>query len=276
MDTIEPEQKPMQPIHQLPTAITRFIADATLTADDIGESPTNVYRFSKGGEHFFLKTSSPVLASTTYSVKREAQALQWLSGRIGVPELVAVADNEHGEAMITRAVPGVPLSARIEAGQPVSHLFIEALRQLQALPKHDCPLHAGAAMRLRELEYLVSQNLHAQEYELGQWPGLHSVQDLINLLHATLPAENPQDLVFAHGDLGDSNVFVDEHDQLYFIDLGRAGLADRWMDIAFAHRNLREEVSDKVADEFLASLASLGLADAPAKREFFMQLDELF
>jgi len=254
---------------QLPSAITRFIADATLIADDIGESPCNVYRFSKGGERFFLKTSPPVFANTTYSVKREAQALQWLSGRIGVPELVAVAENEYVEAMITRAVPGQPLSARIEAGQPVSHLFLEALRQLQALPTQDCPLHAGAAMRLRELEYLVSHKLHAQEFELDQWPGLHSEQDLIRLLHATLPAE---DIVFAHGDLGDSNVFVDDKDQLYFIDLGRAGLADRWMDIAFAYRNLREEVSDKVADEFLASL---GFADMPAKREFFMQLDEM-
>lgn len=89
-------------------------------------------------------------------------------------------------------------------------------------------------------------------------------------MHASLPVE---DLVFAHGDLGDSNVFVDARDQLYFIDLGRVGLADRWMDIAFAHRNLREDVSEKAADEFLKSLPH---ADALAKQEFFMQLDELF
>ncbi|MFZ3003128.1 MAG: APH(3') family aminoglycoside O-phosphotransferase [Undibacterium umbellatum] len=273
MDTRKPKLPPMHPMHpwyQLPTAITRFIADASLTADDIGESPCSVYRFSKGGENFFLKTSPPVLAPTTYSVKREAQALQWLSGRIGVPELMAVVDNEYGEAMITRAVPGKPLSARIEAGQPVSHIFLEALRQLQGIPIKDCPLHAGAAIRLKELEYLVSKGLHDQEYVLDQWPGLHDEQDLLRQLHATMPEE---DLVFAHGDLGDSNLFVDANDQLYFIDLGRAGIADRWMDIAFAHRNLREDVSGKVADEFLKSLP---FVDEPAKREFFMQLDELF
>lgn len=84
-------------------------------------------------------------------------------------------------------------------------------------------------------------------------------------MHASLPVE---DLVFPHGDLGDSNVIVDAKDLLYFI-----GLADRWMDIAFAYRNLSEDVSEKAADEFLASL---GYADAPEKREFIMQLDELF
>lgn len=122
-----------------------------------------------------------MLVTTTYSVKREAQALQWLRGRIGVPELVAVADNGYGEAMITRAVPGKPLSVRIEAGQPVSHLFVEALRQLQGLLTKDCPLHAGAAFRLKELEYLVSKGLHEQDYELEQWPGLHSEQGLLGL-----------------------------------------------------------------------------------------------
>jgi kanamycin kinase len=45
------------------------------------------------------------------------------------------------------------------------------------------------------------------------------------------------------------------------------------MDIAFAHRNLREDVSDKAAGQLLLGL---GLPDAPAKREFFEQLDELF
>lgn len=256
--------------NSLPPGIKHFIADATLTSDKIGASPCKVYQFSKGKERFFLKTSTPVYAPTTYSVLREARAIEWLTGRVKVPELVLLAENEYGEAMITRAVPARPLADRIHAGQPVTQLFQEALRQLQNLPIKDCPLHAGAAFRLKELEYLISKGLHEQEYELDQWPGVHDEQDLLMLLHATLPEE---DLVFAHGDLGDSNLFVDDKDQLYFLDLGRAGLADRWMDIAFAHRNLREDVSEKVADEFIKSLP---YADVPAKREFFMQLDELF
>ena len=95
-------------------------------------------------------------------------------------------------------------------------------------------------------------------------------QDLVARLHATVPQE---DLVFAHGDLGDSNLFVDQRDQLHFIDFGRGGLADRWMDIAFAHSALRDDVSAAAAAQFLRQL---GLPDAPEKRKFFEQLDELF
>ncbi|NWA68565.1 phosphotransferase [Pseudomonas reactans] len=76
----------------------------------------------------------------------------------------------------------------------------------------------------------------------------------------------------AHGDLCDTNVFVDAHDQLHFIDLGRGGIADRWLDIAFAHRNLREDISDNAANNFLRGL---GEPDQSAKRVYFEQLIDL-
>ena len=66
---------------------------------------------------------------------------------------------------------------------------------------------------------------------------------------------------------------IDGKDQLHFIDLGRGGIADRWLDIAFIHRNLREDISPDAADIFLEEL---GVRDEPVKREFFEQLDELF
>jgi kanamycin kinase len=197
---------------------------------------------------------------------REARVLDWLAGRLNVPEVVLTAKSADGEYMVTRCVPGEPLSARIGAQQPVLDLFLEALRQVQAVPAADCPFDASASFRLRELEYLVANSLIADDYDVEKC----TPQELLVHLHATLPRE---ELVFAHGDLGDSNVFVDARDELYFIDLGRGGLADRWMDIAFVHRNLREEVSEDVAADFLDALDQ---PDAPTKREFFELLDEMF
>lgn len=253
-----------------PPSIAGFIGNAVLRRDEIGESACQVHSFKRGNELFYLKASPAVYAPTTYSALREAAVLRWLSGRLNVPEVVLTESSDSHEYMITRAVPGVPLSARIEAGQSVLELFLEAVRQVQAVPAAGCPFEAGARFRLRELDYLLGKGLIDEDYDLGPWPGLATPQDLVARLHATIPEE---DLVFAHGDLGDSNVFIDKHDQLHFIDFGRGGLADRWMDIAFAHRNVREEVSEQAAAQLLLSL---GLPDAPSKREFFEQLDELF
>ena len=143
----------------LPAAIARFVGDAVLLRDEVGESPCEVHRFHRGREVFFLKESPSVYAPTTYSVMREASVLQWLSGRLGVPEVVEAGQSGDGEYMITRAVPGVPLSSLIAAGRPVAGLFREALRQLQSVSIADCPFDSSVPVRLRELDYLMGKGL---------------------------------------------------------------------------------------------------------------------
>ena len=260
----------MQLPFEIPNSITQFIGNAPLIADEIGESPCHVYGFTRGNDRFFLKACTTVYAPTTYSVLREARVLEWLDDHLGVPEVAVVAENAEGEFMITRSVPGEPLRARSHDQRAVLELFREALRQLQGVPIAECPFDASASLRLNELEYLLARDLGEKEYDLQQWPNLSKPEELLARLHATLPSEESG---FSHGDLFDNIVFVDAHGQLHFIDLGRGGIADRWLDIALVHRNLRENASQNVANEFLEGL---GVPDQPGKREFFEQLDELF
>jgi kanamycin kinase len=217
---------------------------------------------SAGNELYFLKTSPAIYANTTYSVLREASRAKWLSGKLNVPEVILTAQDDSGihdhprRAGRTRRMIGTK-RARCPLFQK------RCGRQSVAIA--DCPFDSGAAVRLRELEFLINR-LIDEDYDFEAWPGIATPQDLLTHLHATMPQE---DLVFSHGDLGDSNILVDKNEQLHFIDLGRGGKADRWLDIAFAHRNLREEISDALATRLLHH-------DHPAKREFFEQLDELF
>lgn len=253
----------------LPASMSRFIDGARLTRDRIGESPCQVFRFNRGRERFFLKMSPIIHAPTTYSVEREAAVLHWLAGRLNVPELVLVDRTDACECMITRAVPGLPLSSVTDVMRQLG-LLLEALGEVQAVSIADCPFDASAPVRLRELDYMLVKGLAADDYDLQQWPGMATPADLQRHLHATMPVE---DLVFSHGDLGDSNVFVDATGGLHFIDVGRAGKAGRWLDIAFIHRHLREEHASALAADFLRALDR---PDAPATRLFHEQLDELF
>lgn len=242
----------------------------SLIPDEVGESHCPVYSFTQCNDRLFLKMSPSIYAPTTFSVLREARVLDWVGRYLNVSDLVLVAESHEAEFMITRAVPGEPVYQRIDAQQPVVHLFQEALRQLRAVPVNSCPFDARVGFRLQELPHLIRNDLHAEQYDLDQWPGLHTPQDLLTHIQTTMPTE---ELTVAYGDLGDSNVFVTAKDELYFIGLGLAGLAERRMDVAFIHRNLREEVSEVVAADFLNALSE---ADQPDKRAFFEQLDELF
>ncbi|QPF76346.1 aminoglycoside 3'-phosphotransferase [Roseateles sp. DAIF2] len=264
-------------MQQLPPEVRRFIGDAALRRDPVGESPCRVYRFDKGGAGFFLKLCPKPYANTTYGALREARLIDWLGGggRLLVPELVLAVGAAEGECLITREVPGRPLSALL-ASRPEAavEIFVEALRQLQAVPARDCPFDAGIAMRLAELRRLLAQGLCADDADMAQWPEIQAATPAALLAHLELRRPEREDLVFSHGDLSDGNVFVDEaRERLHFIDLGRGGLADRWLDIAFAQRNLREELGEAPAQRLLDGL---GRPDQPQRRRYFEQLDELF
>jgi len=255
---------------ELPSAIAQFIGGNQLVADEVGESPASVYGFTRGNERFFLKICATIYTPTTYSVLREARVLQWLDGRLNVPEVAVVSESDAGEFMITRCVPGEPIQARCDDQGAMLALWREVLRQLQNVSITNCPFDSSVSVRLDELGYLIARELCADDADLEQWPSLGTPRKLLAHLHATRPVEEK---AFSHGDLCDTNVFVDAHDHLHFIDLGRGGIADRWLDIAFAHRNLREDVSDDAANNFLRGL---GEPDQSGKRLFFEQLDELF
>ncbi|WP_368668381.1 MULTISPECIES: phosphotransferase [unclassified Pseudomonas] len=107
----------------------------------------------------FSRFARLFLAPTTYSVLREARVLSWLTDRLSVPEVVAVAENVEGEFMITRCVDGQSLQARINEPSSNIMFFCEAVRQLQAVPIHDCPFDSSVEARLHELDYLLAHNL---------------------------------------------------------------------------------------------------------------------
>ena len=87
--------------------------------------------------------------------------------------------------------------------------------------------------------------------------------------------------MLSHGDLCLPNIFLTENGISGFIDLGDAGVGDRWRDIALCHRSLRHNadgsygsVKKDVNPDELFSL--LGIRPDPEKLRWYLLLDELF
>lgn len=253
-----------------PAAVQRLIAGAELQRDTVGESPCSVWHFERASERFFVKHSPAAYSGSTFCVRREAELIAWLQPHLRVPELLLSQGDEQGHTMVVRAVPGRPLAEWLQQPERVIDAFAQALAELQAVPLADCPFDSRVALRLAELERLLARGHVAGDAQVDAWPGVASPAQLLAELQRRRPAE---DLVFSHGDLGDSNLFVDAQGRLAYIDLGRGGRADRWLDIAFACRNLREELGAAAVERLLARLP---LPDEPDKRRYFEALDELF
>lgn len=98
------------------------------------------------------------------------------------------------------------------------------------------------------------------------WTG----EQLLAELERTRPAS--EDLVVCHGDLTLDNVLVDPRTGglTGVIDVGRLGVADRWLDLAILQRELTEE-------PFAAFLAGYELTGPDQdKLAFYILLDEFF
>ena len=74
--------------------------------------------------------------------------------------------------------------------------------------------------------------------------------------------------------LGDSNIFVKDGKVSGFIDLGRSGRADKWYDIAFCVRSIREDIGEEQYVELFFDL--LGIKPDWEKIKYYILLDELF
>lgn len=254
----------------LPPEVFKFLEGAEILRDRVGESPVRVYEVRKGNDRFFLKFSHRRFSSTTYSVRREARVLKWLSGKVSAPDLLLYEENPTWECMVTRAVPGTPLSAFLKDESYCVEAFAEAIRQLQSISIEDCPFDSGIAVRLAELAELIRMGKTDPGADLSAFPDVRTPDDLVALLKSNTVTEDP---VFSHGDLCDNNLFIDERDRIFFLDLGRGGVADRWMDIAFACQNLIYEYPQPPVEKFLSRL---NLTDQPERRRYFEMLDELF
>ena len=108
-----------------------------------------------------------------------------------------------------------------------------------------------------DTEYLKKSSRFTEPYELYRW------------LCENKPKE---ELVFSHGDIS-ANVIVDDS-HYRFYDLARAGIADKWIDIAFCVRDMRDMENGEKYEEMFFKL--LNIEPDYEKIEYFILLDEMF
>ena len=263
---------------QLPKSIQNFIGQSKLHRNKVGQSPADVYSFEKNHDTFYLKISDNIYANTTYSVLREAKILDWLQGKLQLPELILMASDLENEYMISKAINAKPI-AQIHGKSHTFFLEIyqEALKQLQHLSIENCPFRSDRTSRLAESRFLLDHELLDDVYladmdpddiDPNIWENFQGKEQLWQYLNQQHIQE---ELVFSHGDMTDTNIFLDHKDQIHFLDLGRAGIADKFVDITFVERSLREDYSKQISQQFIQSLTQ----DHPFKRDYFLKLDEL-
>jgi aminoglycoside 3'-phosphotransferase II len=234
----------------------------------IGDSSAGVFRLRQNGESRLFLKSGP----RNRGLKEEADRLKWLSGRVMVPSLVAFVAEQDVEFLLTEALIG---SDGTEAGRKHPEAVVVGLAQelhrWHSQPIAGCPFDQSLAIQIL-LATTHAQNGLVDEDDFDEERRGLSAMELLDQLARSRP--ETEDQVLTHGDPCLPNVIFDGKECVGLIDCGRAGVADRYRDIALAARSIRRNLGGEWVQPFFEHYGLLKVDEG--KLAFYRLLDEFF
>ncbi len=209
----------------IPASIKRRIGFRKGELDSIGRSDAQVLMF----DDMVLK-----IQPDSNPAGNEHQMLRWLQGKLPVPEIIEEAFVDGACFLLMRRLPGKFLcdAEILDDQHRLAELVADGLRRLWAVDVSTCPADRTLAQKFREIEAGIRSGDitidSARQEETYGPSGFASPAALFDWLVKRCPEE---ERVLSHGDYCLPNIFCDDRGLTGFIDLGYAGVADKWVDI---------------------------------------------
>ena len=219
-------------ISTIPEELSDLLGKEAWQMVTIGCSGTYVFHIGET----YLKIN-PVSAVDRLSDERER--IEWLQGRLPVPCVLYYGADATYEYLLLSAVSGIMACEQSLCNDvpKVVRLLAQGLRMIHSIPIHDCPFDRSLPAAMALARQRVEAGLVDESDFDAERAGKHA-SDLYDELLKQCP--ETEDLVFTHGDYCLPNILFDwQHNTISgFIDLARAGIADRYHDLALAARSL--------------------------------------
>lgn len=265
----------LQSILDWPSNIKSLIENKPFTVDDIGMSGNQVLLF----EDMVLK-----IEDSSEMVVSQVQMMQWLEEKLPVPKVLDYEEANGKSYLLMSKISGQMScdTYYLEHPQILLEGLACGLKMLWDVDITDCPCTRDLDVELKEARRRVQNGLvdmdNVEPTTFGEG-GFESPKHLLEWLETNRPVFEP---VLSHGDYCLPNIFL-EHGQIKgFIDLGNAGIADKWNDIALCYRSLKHNFDGtyggKVYEDFNPDrlFEALGMEPDWEKIKYYTLLDELF
>lgn len=209
--------------------------------------------------------------------------MRWLEGRLPVPRVIVYEETDDTEYLLMTRVRGKMACDGEYLARPdkLVDLLAEAVHMLWQVDLAGCPqsrsLEGELAHARMSLEKGIVDFSNCEPETFGPG-GFESPEKLLLWLENNRPPLEP---AFSHGDCCLPNIFFDGDRVSGFIDLGDAGMADRWRDLALCYRSLKHNMnghygytSPGFRPETLFD--ALGIRPDWDKLRYYILLDEFF
>ena len=258
----------------LPDSIRSVIGERIPESENIGMS---------GAAVFYLDDLVLKIEENNRESRNNLAMLQWLKGKVPVPKVLAEQTVDGTRYLLMSRLMGKMACDEAFLTQPETlvKLLADGLRLLWSVDAECCPCDQTLDRKLENARYIVDNGLvdmeNAEPENFGE-KGFASPADLLRWLEENRPEEKP---VLSHGDYCLPNVFLGDGQISGFLDLGRCGLADRWLDIAILWRSLRDNFNGSYGycdPDFDPDclFRELGIEPEWEKIRYYLLVDELF
>jgi len=200
---------------------------------------------------YYLPRLNAWLKYAPSGVLAEADALRYLQGKTTVPCLLHYLEADNYSYLLTQSLPGRPLCATEILADPEQLIYIlaGALQELHALDVQACPLDQRLGVKLHTWPFTP------EEYA---W---------------LAPDPPPEDLVVTHGDACLPNFLCECGRYTGCLDLGDAGVADRWQDLTLSLWSLQYNLGTVAWGQ--PFLNAYGIAPDERKIEYYLRLNKM-
>lgn len=257
-----------------PKEIRKITEKLSYQIDEIGESDSTVVLF----DNMVLK-----IEKSGDNADREYNALKFLDGKLPVPEIICFQKENGYNYLLMSKLKGVMACSCIKDLNSLIELLADGLKQFWSVDITDCTLNSTLDKKLKAAKFNIDNDLVDIDDFEENTIGVNGFKDINALYNFLINNKPKEDLVFTHGDYCLPNVFSDGEKITGFLDLGKAGIADRWQDIAPCVRSLKYNICsiNKQPEQIFLDYKNklynlLGIEENSKKLKYYILLDELF
>jgi aminoglycoside 3'-phosphotransferase II len=251
-------------MQNLPDSLRDIVGSCRMEQVTVGLSSDGVYRLH-GEAVSYLKIGS--------DLKGECERLRWLEGRLPAPRVLHYVVEGDLHYLLMSNVPGEMVHEVDLPNATLVRLLAEGARMWHSLPVDECPFDWRLDAQIAKGFDNAALGL-VDEDDFDDVRSDYTALDVFDEVEQTRP--DSEDLVVVHGDYCLPNILVDRVTEkvMGFVDVGRMGVADRWLDLALGYRSTWYNFDDLQWAELF--IKEYGVAMDQEKREFYMLIDELF
>jgi aminoglycoside phosphotransferase len=255
---------------EVPLSIAKLISGHLWEQITIGHSDSMTFLVKGTIDNKYLKIQPN---NSIESLHQEKERIEWLKGKLSVPKVLYYDKDEENEYLLLSEIKGINASDKsYKANLPLLiKLLALGLKTVHGLSIENCPFYQKLDSKIEEARHRVENGLVDEEDFDDVRKGLNA-KELFNELISKKPQN--EDLVFTHGDYCLPNIIISECKVSGFIDWGRAGVSDKYQDLALAIRSIEYNFGKEHIPLFLKEYGDKELDES--KVFYYQLMDEFF